>query len=260
MTIAEQNECCIQVKNLCKSFGDKVVLKNLCLKIPKGKISYIVGRSGEGKSVTIKHLIGLLKPDSGEILINGMHVQNADEKTWIPIRRKMGALFQDGALFDSINVFENVAFTLLNHTAYSIKKMKIRVKELLKQVELEGIEEQFSSVLSIGERKRVGIARALALNPEILFYDEPTTNMDPLLSALIDKLILSSQKSLKHLTSIVISHDVPSMMQVADHIFLLHQGSIYFEGTPKNFKNSDDPLIKQFLTGSLKGPLDVPLV
>ncbi len=256
----EQKDCCIQIKNVYKSFGKKKVLENLTLNIPKGKISYLVGRSGEGKSVTIKHLIGLLQPDKGEICIDNLAVQNASEKTWTDIRKKIGVLFQDGALFDSMNVFENVAFPLYNHTKQSTDEIRPRVNELLKMVDLENSENRFSSELSIGEKKRIGIARALALKPEIIFYDEPTTNMDPLLSALIDKLIIETQKSFKGLTSIVVSHDITSMMHIADHIFLLHQGKIYFEGTPDSFKNTDDPLVKQFLDGSLKGPLDVPLV
>lgn len=256
----ENQQFCIQVKNLCKSFGSHVVLDKLNLNIPKGKISYIVGRSGEGKSVTIKHLVGLLKPDGGEIYIEGIRVDNTTEKVWTEIRKKIGILFQDGALFDSINVCENVAFPLMNHTNQSLDTITARVKELLQMVELPHIETKYSSELSIGERKRVGMARALALNPDILFYDEPTTNMDPLISDLIDKLIITTQKKLKNLTSIVISHDIASMMQIADMIFLLHQGKIYFSGTPDDFKKSTDPLIVQFLSGSLKGPLDVPLV
>lgn len=251
---------CIQVKNLSKSFGSHVVLDKLTLNIPKGKISYIVGRSGEGKSVTIKHLIGLLKPDSGEIYFENKPVHNATEKTWESIRKKIGTLFQDGALFDSINVSENIAFPIVNHTHTPRKEIEKRVKELLEMVELPNIGHKFSSELSIGERKRVGIARALALEPNVIFYDEPTTNMDPLISELIDNIILHNQKKIKNLTSIVISHDITSMMSVADNIFLLHKGKIYFSGTPADFQNSTDPLIKQFLSGSLNGPLDVPLV
>lgn len=251
---------CIQVKNLCKSFGSHVVLDKLNLNIPKGKISYIVGRSGEGKSVTVKLLIGLLKPDAGEIYFENIPVHKATEKTWESIRKKIGSLFQEGALFDSINILENVSFPIVNHTRATQDEINQRVKELLDMVELPNIGHKFSSELSIGERKRVGIARALALDPDVIFYDEPTTNMDPLISNLIDNIILHNQKKLKNLTSIVISHDITSMMNVADMIFLLHKGKIYFSGTPNDFKNSTDPLIKQFLTGSLEGPLDVPLV
>lgn len=255
----EQTQFCIQAKNVCKAFGSHVVLNKLNLNIPKGKISYIVGRSGEGKSVTVKHLVGLLKPDNGEIFIENIPTSHATEQTWTEIRKKIGILFQDGALFDSINVFENIAFPLMNHTTQSMEYITKRVKELLNMVELPNFESKYSSELSIGERKRIGMARALALNPEILFYDEPTTNMDPLISDLIDRLILHNQKTIKNLTSVVISHDIPSMMHVADMIFLLHQGKIYFSGTPNDFKNSSDLLVQQFLSGSLKGPLDVPL-
>ena len=256
----EQNEFCIQVKNLCKKFDGKEVLKDLNFNIPKGKISYLVGRSGEGKSVTVKHLIGLHKPDCGEIIINNTPMQNANERTWTELRKKIGTLFQDGALFDSVNIFENVAFPLYNHTSESTEQITPVVKDLLKMVHLSHTENLFSSDLSIGEKKRIGIARALSLKPEIIFYDEPTTNMDPLLSAHIDELILNTQKSIQGLTSLVVSHDIKSMMDVADQIFLLHEGKIYFEGSPDKFQSSDDPLIKQFLDGSLQGPLNVPLV
>lgn len=254
------NEFIVELVDLKKTFGNKHVLNGVNLKIPRGKISFIVGRSGEGKSVTIKHIVGILKPTSGEIWIDNKPMHKATETEWEEARQKIGILFQDGALFDSLTVFENISFPIVNHQKESSKNLTVRVKKLLSVVGLLGIENKYPPELSIGERKRVGLARALALTPSLLLYDEPTTSMDPLVSDLIDKLIIETQKEIKKLTTIVISHDVVSMMNVAEYIFLLHQGKIYFQGTPIDFKNSTDPLIKQFLNGDLYGPLDVPLI
>ena len=254
------SEYIIKMNNITKSFGSKVVLSDLCLKIPQGKISFIIGRSGEGKSVTIKHIIGIMKPDAGEIFINEMPMHTATEREWEKIRQKIGILFQDGALFDSLNVYENISFPIVNHLNIPQNEIKTRVENLLTSVGLSGLELKTSSELSIGERKRVGLARALALSPSLLLYDEPTTSMDPLVADLIDTLIVNTQKKHSGLTTIVISHDIVSIMKVAEYIFLLHQGKVYFEGTPDDFNNSEDLLVKQFLNGDLHGPLDVPLV
>ncbi len=254
------NDYFVEMAGVTKAFGPKLVLNGLDLKIPRGKISFIIGRSGEGKSVTIKHIVGIMKPDSGEIKIEGIPLGKASEHQWEQIRKKIGILFQDGALFDSLTVFENVAFPIVNHLSLSEEKVSARVNELLAEVGLPDKGDQYPPALSIGERKRVGLARALALSPSLLLYDEPTTSMDPLVATLIDNLIQNTQKKVPGLTTIVISHDVVSMMKVAEYIFLLHQGKIYFEGTPQDFENSLDPLIKQFLNGDLHGPLDVPLV
>jgi phospholipid/cholesterol/gamma-HCH transport system ATP-binding protein len=253
-------EFLVEIKNLKKSFDNKTVLNGLNLKIPRGKISFIIGRSGEGKSVTIKHIVGLLKPDEGEILIEGMSMHSAPEHVWEKVRQKIGILFQDGALFDSLNVFDNISFPILNHLNLSTDKIKSQVQTLLSLVGLNKAENKFPSELSMGEKKRVGLARALALKPSLLLYDEPTTSMDPIVADLIDSLIINTQKKISGLTTVVISHDVVSMMNVAEYIFLLHQGKVYFQGTPADFKNSPDPLVVQFLNGDLSGPLDVPLV
>ncbi|WP_186646986.1 ABC transporter ATP-binding protein [Fluviispira vulneris] len=245
--------------NLKKTFGKNKVLRGLNLNIPEKKISYIIGRSGEGKSVTLKHIIGILKPDEGEVWIDGVAMHNANERAWENIRQQIGTLFQDGALFDSLNVFENISFPIQNHTKIPIGKMKNEVKSLLEIVGLANIEEKFPSELSIGERKRVGLARALALKPKLLLYDEPTTSMDPLIADLIDNLIQSTQKKIEGITSVVISHDITSVMNIAEYIFFLHEGKVYFEGTPEEFQASQDALVKQFLSGGRNGPLAVPI-
>lgn len=260
MTQHHNNAYPIVLKNVKKSFGTKVVLNDLNLEIPMGKISFIIGRSGEGKSVTIKHLVGILRPDQGEIYVHNTPVHNATESTWEHIRKKVGILFQEGALFDSLNVFENISFPLSNHMHMNHTSLEQEVERLLDLVGLPGIEKKYPGELSMGEKKRIGLARALALKPSILLYDEPTTGMDPLVSDFIDALIKNTQKTIPHMTSVVISHDITSIMNVAEHIFLLHEGKIYFHGSPQDFRSTDDILVKQFLTGSKNGPLEVPLV
>ncbi|BBH53687.1 ABC transporter ATP-binding protein [Fluviispira sanaruensis] len=245
--------------NLKKTFGKNKVLRGLNIKIPEKRISYIIGRSGEGKSVTLKHIIGILKPDEGEVWIDGVAMHSADERAWENIRQQIGTLFQDGALFDSLNVFENISFPIQNHTKMPLEKIKNEVKNLLEIVGLANIEEKFPSELSIGERKRVGLARALALKPKLLLYDEPTTSMDPLIADLIDNLIQNTQQKIEGITSVVISHDITSVMNIAEYIFFLHEGKVYFEGTPEEFQTSQDALVKQFLSGGRNGPLAVPI-
>ncbi|MES2616084.1 MAG: ATP-binding cassette domain-containing protein [Bdellovibrionota bacterium] len=250
----------VEIRNLKKSFGTKSILNDLSFNIPRGKISFIIGRSGEGKSVTIKHIIGILKPDSGEIIIDNIPMHHANESTWEKMRLKIGILFQDGALFDSLSVFENIAFPIINCLTLSEHEVRQKVEQLLASVGLSKIGNKYPTEISIGEKKRVGLARALALDPKLLLYDEPTTSMDPIVADLIDTLIKVTQEKTPGLTTVVISHDVVSMMKVAEYIFLLHQGRVYFQGSPQDFQNSQDALVKQFLNGDLHGPLDVPLV
>src|SRR3989338_6897049 len=185
----KNDDCAIIMKNLKKAFDKNVVLNDLNLEIPHGKISFIIGRSGEGKSVTIKHIVGILHPDSGEIYVNGISMHDATLKTWEQVRKEIGILFQEGALFDSLNVFENVSFPITNHLKVSDSDLKKEVENLLELVGLPGIEKKYPAELSMGEKKRVGLARALALKPKLLLYDEPTTGMDPLVSDFIDALI-----------------------------------------------------------------------
>jgi phospholipid/cholesterol/gamma-HCH transport system ATP-binding protein len=248
-------EYIVEFRNIYKAFGSQRVLRGLNLKIPERKITFIIGRSGEGKSVTIKHIVGVLRPDSGSIVVDDEDMSQATEAQWRIVRRKIGLLFQDGALFDSMSVFENICFPLKEFTKLSPKEMKAEVKRLLDLVGLKGIEARIPSELSIGEKKRVGLARALALKPKLLLYDEPTTGMDSLVAELIDDLIRDMQEKNPGLSSVVISHDIRSVLSTAEHIVLLHEGQIYLEGSPEEFKASTDPLVRQFLSGARHGPL-----
>ena len=249
----------VQFSNVRKSFGNQHVLRGLSFELRRGEISFIIGRSGEGKSVTIKHVIGVLHPDEGSIIVDGHDLSHAREEDWIEARKKIGLLFQDGALFDSMTVGENVAFPIREFQKLSPKQLTDRVNELLELVGLPDYGMAQVPDLSIGERKRVGLARALALNPSLLLYDEPTTGMDPLVSELIDTLIVDMQKKIKGLSSVVISHDIQSVLRIADRIFFLHEGKMYLSGTPDDFRRSSDPVIQQFLAGSLTGPLGQPI-
>jgi phospholipid/cholesterol/gamma-HCH transport system ATP-binding protein len=249
----------VKFSQVKKSFANQHVLRGLSFELKRGEISFIIGRSGEGKSVTIKHIIGVLHPDEGHIFVDGHELSHAREDEWIAARKKIGLLFQDGALFDSMSVGENIAFPIREFQSLSPLQLTERVNELLELVGLPGYAGSQVPDLSIGERKRVGLARALALNPSLLLYDEPTTGMDPLVSELIDRLIVDMQKKIQGLSSVVISHDIQSVLRIADRIFFLHEGKMYLSGTPDDFRRSADPVIQQFLSGSLNGPLGQPI-
>lgn len=249
----------VKFDNVHKSFGHQHVLRGLSFELKRGETSFIIGRSGEGKSVTIKHIIGVLHPEKGEISVDGQVLTHAPEVEWIAARKKIGLLFQDGALFDSMTVGENIAFPIREFQKLTPAQLTDRVNNLLELVGLPGYGKALVPDLSIGERKRVGLARALALNPSLLLYDEPTTGMDPLVSELIDTLIRDMQKKIVGLSSVVISHDIQSVLRLADRIFFLHEGKMYLSGTPDDFLRSKDPVIQQFLSGSLKGPLGQPI-
>lgn len=246
----------IKLHHICKRFGKQVVLNDLDLDIEDHKTTVIIGRSGGGKSVLLKNIIGLLKPDSGEILVNGTDITKLNDKELNDIRRKFGMLFQEGALFDSMNVYENVAFPLREHTKLSEKEIRDIVSDRLRAVGLSGIEAKMPSELSGGMRKRVALARAIALNPEIVLFDEPTTGLDPVLSEAINQLILSTQKEF-NLTCIVISHDLESIFKIAHRIAFLYEGKILEYGTPEEIRQSENPVLKQFLAGSIEGPIQI---
>ena len=242
----------IEVKGLKKSFGTQKVLDGLTLKIPKGKITVILGRSGEGKSVLIKHLIGLLRPDSGTVIVKGRDLLSMDSIELNDFRKNFGMLFQQAALFDSMTVFQNIAFPLEEHTQKTETEILKQVKHLVELVGLtENVLQKYPSELSGGMKKRVGLARAIALEPEILLYDEPTTGLDPIMTDVIDHLILETQKKLG-VTSVVISHDVKATFAIADKIAMLHEGKIHLEGTPEEFRKSNDPVVKNFLEGKAR--------
>lgn len=236
----------VQVK---KSFGKQVVLNGMDFNIEKGKITVIIGRSGEGKSVLLKHFIGLIKPDSGQVLVDGKNIVEINDLEMNHIRKKFGMLFQHAALFDSMNVFQNIAFPLNEHTTLTTQDIEKRVNELIGLVGLnKNVLTKFPSELSGGMRKRVGLARAISLKPKILLYDEPTTGLDPIMTDVVDHLILETQKKLG-ITSVVISHDIQATFAIADKIAMLHEGKILMEGTPEEFQKTTQPIVSNFLQG-----------
>jgi len=246
----------IEFKDVVKTFGKQRVLDGLSMSIPRGKVSCVIGRSGTGKSVTLKHMIGLMRPDSGEVLVDGADVTKMKERELYALRKRFGFLFQDAALFDSMNVFDNVAFPLREHTRHSSHEIADIVRAKLKVVGLSAAEEKMPSQLSGGMRKRVGLARAIALDPEIILFDEPTSGLDPVVTDAVDQMILSTQEQLR-VTMVVITHDVASMMKIADKIILLHGGSVRAEGTRDEIRASADPMVQQFLQGRSDGPMKV---
>ncbi|MDQ3020054.1 MAG: ABC transporter ATP-binding protein [Bacteroidota bacterium] len=236
----------IDIKDIKKKFGNNNVLNGVNLKIPKGITLVIIGRSGCGKSVLLKHIIGLLKPDSGEILIEGQDISKMNEKNLYEIRKKFGFLFQGAALFDSMNVEENIGLALKENTKIPKEEIKKIVEEKLELVGLPGIQTMKPSDLSGGMKKRVSLARSLSTNPEYILYDEPTTGLDPVMSDQIDELIKDLSTKLK-VTSIVVTHDIFSVYDVADEVAMMHEGKIYFHGTPKKLTETDDQLVRDFL-------------
>lgn len=238
----------IRLEGITKSFGEQTVLKGIDFEIAPGQITFIIGQSGEGKSVLLKTIIGLLKPDKGHVYIGERDMLGLSDVEQNQVRKKFGMLFQHAALFDSMTVQDNVAFPLREHTDFSEGKIKDRVTEKLAQVGLRGVGYKWPSELSGGMRKRVGLARALILEPEIILYDEPTTGLDPLLTDSIDNLIVDTQKNF-NLTSVVVSHDIQSSLKIADKIAMLHDGRILEEGPPEKFKKSQQPFVQRFLKG-----------
>ncbi|HKX12891.1 MAG TPA: ABC transporter ATP-binding protein [bacterium] len=246
--VKEEHTPVIELRGLHKSFGAQKVLNGLNLRIPRGRITVIIGRSGEGKSVLLKTMIGLLQPDEGEVRVEGQEFFELSDQGQNELRKKFGMLFQHAALFDSMNVLENVAFPLREHTEMGEDEIRAKVVEKLSRVGLKDIEHKMPSELSGGMRKRVGLARALMLDPEIILYDEPTTGLDPILTDSIDNLILETQKGFG-LTSVVVSHDIQSTMKMADNVAMLYEGRILEQGPPRAFQESKDPWIQKFLQG-----------
>ncbi len=246
----------IKIKDLKKSFNGKRVLDGVNLEIDKGKITVIIGRSGEGKSVLIKHIIGLLKPDSGQVLLEGEDLTKLDESEWNKTRRRFGMLFQGAALFDSMTVAGNVGFPLREHTNLDYKDILETVKDKLKRVGLVGVENMMPADLSGGMKKRVGLARAIIMDPEIVLFDEPTTGLDPIMSDSIADLMLDTQEQLKT-TYIAITHDILLTYKIADKIAMLHNGKIIEEGGSKDIKETKNPVVRQFIEGNAEGPIRV---
>lgn len=244
----------IEIKNLHKTFNGHHVLDGINLTINTGETTVIMGRSGCGKSVLLKHIIGILKPDSGQILIDGKDVAKMDDKALSVLRMKFGMLFQGAALFDSLNVLENVGFGMIEHTGATHEAVAKRVKECLSLVGLRGIEHKKPAELSGGMRKRVGLARAIALRPQILLYDEPTTGLDPIMADAINDLIVELHNKL-NVTSIAVTHDMTSAYKIGDRMAMLYNGKIIAVGTPDEIKSTKDPIVRQFITGASKGPI-----
>ncbi len=246
----------IEFRHVRKAFGRRVVLDDLDLVIPSGKITFIIGKSGEGKSVTIKHLMGLMHPDRGNIIVDGEDITGFDEDKLRMYRRKFGMLFQNAALFDSLSVGENVIFPLREHTRMPLPAMLERVEEVLAMVGLPGIQHKYPTELSTGEKKRVGLARALVTKPKFVLYDEPTTGMDPLVSEMIDGLIVQINRDVPGVSSIVISHDLKAALATAENIIMLYQGRVALAGTPDEFRHTRDPVVRQFFSGRVEGPME----
>lgn len=244
----------IELIDVHKSFGDNHVLKGVNLKINRGESVVVIGGSGSGKSVLLKHIIGLLMPDKGTVMVDGLELPELDEKHLNDVRRKFGMLFQSSALFDSMRVWENVGFGLMQHTRLNPIEIKKIAVQKLKMVGLTGVEDIMPSELSGGMRKRVGLARAIAMKPEILLYDEPTTGLDPIMADAINDLIVEMREKL-NVTSISITHDMKSAYKIADRIAMIYNGVIIYTGTSDEIKNTSDPVIRQFITGSAAGPI-----
>ena len=244
----------IEIINLCKSFGDHKVLNNLNLNLRTGDTTVIIGRSGCGKSVLLKHIVGILRPDSGQIIIDGVDITKLRGKELNNFRMKFGMLFQGAALFDSLTVGENVGFALFEHSDMAKSDIHTRIKDSLSMVGLRGIESLKPSELSGGMRKRVGLARAICVNPEIILYDEPTTGVDPIMGDAINDLIIELHDKLKT-TSIAVTHDMTSAYKIAERVAMLYNGKIIATGTPDDIKKSVNPYVHQFITGAAHGPI-----
>ena len=246
----------ITVRNVHKTFGAQKVLDGLDLDIPNGKITAIIGPSGEGKSVLLKHLIGLLQPDSGSVEVDGESIVDRRRSELNRIREKFGMLFQNVALFDSMTVFENVAFPLQEKTALSKDEIRGRVLSALEDVGLKNIENKYPDELSGGMKKRVGLARAVVLKPKIILFDEPTTGLDPIIKRAIHQLIKDTHAKFGF-TAVIVSHEIPDIFDVAQNVAMLFHGKILQHGTPDEIINSTDPAIRQFISGSLDGPIQM---
>ena len=244
----------IEVKRLTKTFDDRKVLDAVDLTVNTGETMVIIGRSGCGKSVLLKHIMGLMKPDSGTVVVDGQEIHALTGRALDQFRLRCGMLFQSAALFDSMTVFENVSFALREHTTLAKEAIAQRVHECLQLVGLQDVDDHYPAELSGGMRKRVGLARALAISPEIILYDEPTTGVDPIMSDVINDLIVTLHDRLK-VTSLVVTHDMRSAYKVADRIAMLYNGAIIEVGTPDQIRNSKNPVVQQFIKGEAVGPI-----
>lgn len=238
----------VEFRDIHKRFGPLIVLDGVSLSVRREESIVIIGASGSGKSVMLKHIVGLLRPDRGEVWFDGVRVDTLPERELMRIRRRCGFLFQMGALFDSLTVAENIAFPLVEHTHKPADEIAEIVAQKLAMVGLPGIQKKMPAELSGGQRKRVALARAIALDPELILYDEPTTGLDPIRSDVINELILKLQRELK-VTSVVVTHDMNSAFKIASRIVMLHEGRLIIDGSPEMIRNSDNPIVRRFVVG-----------
>jgi phospholipid/cholesterol/gamma-HCH transport system ATP-binding protein len=238
----------VRLYDVHKRFGSLSVLRGVDLRFPTGRVTVVLGPSGCGKSVMLKHLVGLLKPDRGEVWYGDRRVDRMSEAKLAPLRQEFGFLFQQGALFDSMTVGENVAYPLIEHTKEDRAACRVRAIEVLGMVGLSGTIDAMPDSLSGGQRKRVALARAIVLEPRVILYDEPTTGLDPIRADVINRLIVKLQGEL-NVTSIVVTHDLTSAFRIADRMVMLHEGRIVMEGTPKELRTTNNPIVQRFLRG-----------
>jgi phospholipid/cholesterol/gamma-HCH transport system ATP-binding protein len=250
------DDAMIEITDIRKSFGEKEVLKGVSLTVKRGETVVVIGRSGCGKSVLLKHMIGLMKPDSGRIKVDGVDVTVLKGDDLYEFRKKFGMLFQGAALFDSLRVWENVGLGLIEHTDMDEETIRKKVCRKLELVGLGRVEELKPSELSGGMKKRVGLARAIAMDPPVILYDEPTAGLDPIMADVINELIRSLQKALK-ITSVAVTHDMKSAYKIGDRLAMLYDGKIVFEGTPDEVRGSRDEVVRQFVEGRAEGPIPV---
>lgn len=244
----------INLIDIYKSFNEQKVLNGVNLEMKSGQITVIIGQSGGGKSVLLKHIIGLIRPDRGEVLVDGVDIARLNDRKLNDIRKNFGMLFQEAALFDSMTVGENVAFPLNEHTRLNQRQIDEIVHQKLLQVGLRDVAHKMPSELSGGMRKRVGLARAIALDPKIILFDEPTTGLDPITADAIDRLIVDTQKHTKA-TCVAISHDIESTFKIAQTVAMLYQGKIVEVGSPEEIKASKNPALQQFIQRKAEGPI-----
>ena len=252
--MSANNGTIISLQNIEKSLGGKPVLRGMSIEVEKGESLVIVGGSGQGKSVTLKHMIGLMQPDSGHVYVMGQDLCCMKARDLNQFRQHFGMSFQEGALFDSMNVFENIAFPLRRHTQMTEDEIRARVEECVNQVHLPGVETKRPSELSGGMRRRVGFARAISIKPDILLFDEPTTGLDPVISDVIADLMIDIDRTLDT-TTVSITHDMKVAFKIGDRVAMLHQGRIIEQGTPEQFQRSTNPMVQQFIEGRAEGPL-----
>ena len=246
----------IELIDITKKFGSQVVLNRLNLEVPAGSITAIIGPSGEGKSILLKHMIGLVKPDSGQVIVDGDNLVGMGGSALNRVREKFGMLFQNAALFDSMTVFENVAFPLEEKSRLTPAEIAGKVSEALDQVGLSGAGKKYPDELSGGMKKRVALARAVLLNPKIILFDEPTTGLDPIICRATHQLIRDTHARLGY-TAVVVSHEIPDIFDIATRVAMLYRGEILEVGTPEEIQQSTHPAVRQFVTGSLEGPIQL---